>query len=66
MRLLKDAVTKDDWLSICFKAVEQARRGDAVARKWLSDYVIGPPVERKELTGADGGAITLKVIYDEK
>jgi len=66
MQLLSGAVTREDWIAICIKAVEQARRGDAVARKWLADYLIGPPVERKEISGENGGAITLKVIYDEK
>lgn len=64
MRLLTGAVTKEDWITIVIKAVEQARRGDSVARKWLSDYLIGPPVERKELTGANGGVIRVTLIGD--
>lgn len=63
-RLLETAVTKEDWIAICIKAVEQARRGDAVARKWLSDYLIGPPVERKEVTGKDGGIIRVTLTGD--
>jgi hypothetical protein len=54
-----------DWERIVQKARDQALKGDAVARKWLSDYLIGPPVQRQEHTGADGGAITLKWLdYD--
>ena len=56
-RILEMAVTKDDWETICAKAVNDAKRGDAVARKWISDYLIGPPVQRQEVTGADGGPI---------
>jgi hypothetical protein len=33
----------DDWQAIVAKAVEQAKRGDAVARKWLADYLVGVP-----------------------
>jgi len=60
-RILEMAVSENDWKAICLKAVDQAKRGDAVARKFLADYLIGPPVERKEVTGADGGAIHVKV-----
>jgi hypothetical protein len=35
--------TFDDWQAIVAKAVEQAKRGDAVARKWLADYLVGVP-----------------------
>ena len=34
----------DVWREIVAKAVEQARRGDARARQWLSDYLIGKPL----------------------
>lgn len=55
------ACTYDDWAEIVKKAVAQARRGDAVARKWLSDYIIGPPTQRQELTGAGGEALTIVI-----
>lgn len=62
--IMLSACTVDDWRAICVKAVEQAKRGNPVARKWLSDYIIGPPVERKEVTGAGGGPL-LVVNWDE-
>jgi len=37
------ACTFADWAKIVGKAVEQAKRGDATARKWLSDYLVGVP-----------------------
>lgn len=52
-------VSFNDWERIVQKARDQALKGDAVARKWLSDYLIGPPVQRQEHTGADGGPINL-------
>lgn len=55
-------VTFEDWKAIVEKAVTDAKRGDATARKWLSDYLMGQPVQRTELTGADGGEIILKVV----
>ena len=48
------AVSLSDWREIVKKAVEQAKRGNPLARKWLSDYLIGPPVQKQELTGKDG------------
>lgn len=42
------AVTFDEWKAIVIKAKDQAKRGDAVARKWLSDYLLGPPIQRTE------------------
>lgn len=46
-----------DWAAIVKKAVDQAKRGDATARKWLADYLIGPPAQRQEITGAGGGPV---------
>jgi hypothetical protein len=55
--ILVNSVTFADWEAIIGKAVKQAKGGDSVARKWLSDYLIGPPIQRQELTGKDGSAI---------
>lgn len=63
-RILELSVSSDDWAVICVKAVEQAKRGDAVARKFLADYLIGPPVEKKEITGADGGKLLIEYVND--
>lgn len=64
-RILMTACSADDWTLIVNRAVADAKRGDAVARKWLADYLIGPPIERKEITGADGNAVVLTVVYDK-
>ena len=61
--LMMSTVTFADWERIISKAVEQAKRGDPTARKWLSDYLIGPPVERKEISGADSGPLQIMVVY---
>jgi len=64
--ILMSTVTFEVWAEIVKKAAEQARKGDQAARKWLADYLVGPPVNRTELTGADGGAVNLNVIYTNK
>lgn len=46
--------SQSEWREIVKKAVQQAVRGDAVARKWLADYIIGTPVQRSEVSGRDG------------
>jgi len=56
--ILLSTVTYDVWTDIVLKAADQAKRGDAVARKWLSDYLVGMPIQRTELTGKDGGPLT--------
>lgn len=53
-------VTIKDWEDIISRAVRDAKRGDTSARKFLADYIIGPPIERKELTGLDGGPLEIK------
>ena len=47
--LLKDAVTEDDWRLVVHRAVDQAKKGDPSARKFLADYLIGPPPQRHEI-----------------
>lgn len=54
------ACTYEDWRAVWKKAVEQAKRGNATARKFLADYLIGSPVRRTELSGRDGGPIETK------
>ena len=49
LEITLSTVTFDDWKDIVTKAVKQAKTGDAVARKWLSDYLMGPPVQRSEV-----------------
>lgn len=64
--ILHTAVTFEDWKEIVAKAVADAKRGDAVARKWLADYLIGPPIQRQELTGAEGAALTIHIAREER
>ena len=61
--ILVSSVSKADWEAIIKRAVLDAKKGDNAARKFLADYLIGPPVERKEMTGADGNALRIEVVY---
>ena len=45
------ACTFKDWRAIVKKAIEQAKRGDTAARKWLSDYLIGTPDQNLNVKG---------------
>jgi len=46
LRTLVDTVAPEDWSAIILKAVEQAKAGEWRARAWLSNYLIGVPVQR--------------------
>lgn len=61
-RILMTACSQKDWEAIVDKAVEQAKRGDAVARKWLADYLIGAPIQRQEISGANGAALRIEIV----
>lgn len=63
LEILLTTVTFDDWKKIVERAVDQAKRGDATARKWLADYAIGAPVQKQEVSGADGAPLEIIVRY---
>lgn len=44
LEVCQNTCTFDVWHEITMKAVEQAKRGDARARQWLSDYLMGKPI----------------------
>ncbi|MGH9816033.1 MAG: hypothetical protein ACRD5F_03320 [Candidatus Acidiferrales bacterium] len=43
MGVLLDAVTLEDWRSVVTATVAEARAGDASARAWLAQYLVGKP-----------------------
>lgn len=55
-------VALKDWREIVDKAVQQAKRGDSRARAWLSDYVLGPPAQRLQVSGPDDGPIPVDLV----
>lgn len=44
LQVCESTCTFDVWREIVTKAIEQAKRGDARARQWLSDYLMGKPI----------------------
>jgi hypothetical protein len=56
-------VSFDDWQMIVKKAAEQAKRGDPVARKWLSDYLLGPAQQKLDVT-TDGEKLIIEFVND--
>lgn len=57
-RMVK-VVTLKDWEEITLTAIARAKAGDSTARKWLSDYLLGPPPQRLEHSGPEGEPIKL-------
>ena len=57
-------VTYAKWEKVVSKALDQAIHGDTSARKWLSDYLIGPPTQKTEITGKDGEKLIPNERYD--
>ena len=50
-------VPLDRWLKVINKALDLAEKGDAKARLWLSNNLMGTPVQRVIAAVAVGGAI---------
>jgi len=50
--IIRECITDDDWRAIANKAKEQAKKGNEKARKWCSDYILGLPLQRSEITGS--------------
>jgi hypothetical protein len=46
LKIFKDTVSPDDWKEIIKRAVKDAKLGDATARKFIADYLIGAPVQK--------------------
>lgn len=62
LKALSRRVTMDDWNKIINKAITRAKAGDAKARQWLSDYLMGKPIQRMEHAGAEGRPIPISII----
>jgi len=63
MEISISAVSLKDWREIIKKAADQAKRGDAQARRFLADYLLGPPQQRLDVTS--GGNPFVLVNWDD-
>ena len=59
LEITLSAVTYEDWKAIIKQAVQQAKRGNKDARRFLAEYLIGKPAQILEHTGAGGSAIII-------
>lgn len=50
LEAMREAVSAEDWTAIAMRAVQDARAGDAQARQWLRDTLLGRPVTRVDAT----------------
>lgn len=57
-------VSIDDWNKIIDSAVSRAKAGDSTARQWLSDYLLGKPLQRNELSGKLDSTLTIEFCND--
>jgi hypothetical protein len=56
-------VTFEDWREIVTRAVQDAKRGDTAARKWLADYLIGTPEQKLDVT-SNGNTVFVEYVND--
>lgn len=49
LKKFSSSVTLTEWREIIKKAVQQAQKGDARARQWLADYLVGKPIQAIDL-----------------
>jgi len=64
IKALSRRVTTEEWNKIIEVAIQFAKAGDARARQWISDYLMGKPIQRMEHTGEGGGEVVFRVVYD--
>ena len=65
LEVLLTTVPMADWRKIVLKAASQAKQGNYQARRWLTDYVIGPAAQSVHLR-ADLAGVDLITILREK
>lgn len=63
LEIFKDAVSEEDWRAIILRAILDAKRGDTAARKFIADYLVGPPVESKNINV--GGELSVVIDWSE-
>lgn len=66
LKRIDTAMTLKRWRAIVLKAIEQAERGDAKARQWLSDYILGKPIQYIDQNTNQSGEVTIRIIEVEQ
>ncbi len=60
LALLLSECNLEDARVIIRSTVSRAKAGDKSAREWLFNYILGKPVERREISGPEGEPIDIK------
>lgn len=63
LQALRDTVKLKDWEEITEKAIQQARKGDRSARQWLSDYLLGKPIQNVNIEAQTD--LTVMLAWDD-
>lgn len=63
--ILSEEISPEKFRGLVQTAYQRGVKGDYSFLKLLFDHMIGPPIERKEITGFEAGPIVLNVIYKE-
>jgi len=66
LKTMLDGCTQADWDAITKRAVKDAKIGSWRAREWLSNYLLGKPIIRTQISGPDDQPIetTSTVVLD--
>jgi hypothetical protein len=54
---LSETVPLHQWHEVCRIALRQALEGDARAREWIANYLIGRPLQALEISDPDRGRV---------
>lgn len=63
--VLDEVMTPNHLRALLLSTLKSALAGDRAARQILLAYYVGKPVERKEVTGADGAPLLSAVLDDD-
>lgn len=64
--LLDQAWPVEKRLQAIRKHATLAAKGNEKSFQILMNYAYGKPVDRKEITGEDGGAVEIRVVYGQR
>jgi hypothetical protein len=62
-KILMNSCTYEEWEKIVKRAIRDAICGVAAARSWLSGYLVGLPRQQVEVTGLDGGSLSVDATF---
>ena len=63
LRAIKDAMPPKRWFDCLQTYAALAEAGDRYALRFFADYLLGKPLERRELTGLGGQPLEIRVSY---